>query len=39
MLDSQHEAKVGQQFLQSVTITHYSLKHDAFWSELIQISG
>jgi hypothetical protein len=25
--------------LKSITITHYSLKHDAFWSELIQVSG
>jgi len=38
-LYSQHEAKAGQRNLQSVTITHHSLQHDAFWSELIQISG
>ena len=39
MLDSQPRLRWASSYLQSVTITHYSLKHDAFWSELIQISG
>jgi len=39
MLDSQPRLRWASSYLQSVTITHYSLEHDAFWSELIHISG